>query len=467
MSSFLNFPAFKKSDEISVFGKNERMSTLPVNLIGTCETNNFFPNKNEYPHIDVQRDLYQNRLQSDISVLLPVNQGLLKHICSTYFEEGFKSALREASNASERFPTLASIAWGCLKLLDVGSEIKKVFSPTLEPGIDHLFSQTRNWKRSPVRCFAWHPHLFKIAVAASDDSIKIYYKSTIVMEPPVLKRKEQKGILCMAWRPWASADLAVGTQKGLILWNIDQMLASMTSKSQSFLLENPLPVTSLSWNPAGTLLATASVSSPDILLWDVDHQTCTPLKRVGMPASLVSWSPNGAYLCASTTSKIFRLWKIDNLSMSRWSIERGTVQSIAWTPCNNFMLFVTSEEPFLYCVGFVEEHLFAHNSPPPKQAIPIAELTKTNLGDLEVGGQPQSIILNAKGSLLAISFKETNLVAIFSVSLSKFVLNVTPFGLINGLGLEYPTVIAFENTTERDILTICWSSGRVQYFPFM
>lgn len=467
MSSFLNFPSFKRTDEVSVYGKNERMSTLPVNLIGHSDSIACFSNKSEYPHIDVQRDLYHNRLQADISVLLPVSQSLLKHICSTYFEEGLKSALTETVKASDRYPTLANIAWAVLKVVDIGGLVKRTFQPSVDCDIDHLFSQTRNWPRSPVRCMAWHPNAFKLALAASDDTIKLYYKATLAAETPVLKRKEQRGILCMAWRPWAAADLAVGTQRGLIIWNIDQNLAGMTLKSQSLTLANPVPVTSMAWNPSGTLLAAASIASPDIQLWDVDQQTATPLKRVGMPAALVNWSPNGGFLCATTTSNVFRIWKMDTLSQSRWSIDRGTVQSACWTPCNNFMLFVTSEEPFLYCLGFVEEHLFAQKSPPARQAIPIAELTKTELDGIEVGGLVQSVCMNLRGTLLAISFKETNLIAIFSLSRSKFLLNVTPFGLINGLGVEYPVITAFENTKDRDVLTICWSSGRVQYFPFM
>lgn len=461
MSSFFNFPKVN-TNEVSICGRNERMSTLPVNLIGPRDV--FHVYGTEYPAIDVRRDLFTQG-HHDVSVLLPVHQSLLKHICSTYFEDGVEAALHEAGKAANDYPTLAKAAWGILGVLDLLRGVKNLFH-TKQVETDHVFAQTRNWPRSPIRCIAWHPNCFKLAVAITDDTIKLYQRQ-VGVDTPVLKRKEQKGILCMAWRPWSPSELAVGTQRGLIIWNVDQYLSCVAMKSQSTVLPSPTPVTSVAWNPSGTLLASATIASSDILIWDVDHGTATPLKRVKPPGALVSWSPNGSTLCATTTGCVFRIWNTDRWTVDRWTIERGTVQSVTWTPCSLFMLFVTTEEPFLYCLGFAEDTLFVTPSAPPHQAIPIADLTKSQFGEIEVGGQAQCIVVNPRGTLLAISFKETSSIAIFSVSISKFVLNVTPFGLINGLGLEYPTIIAFENTKERDTLTICWSSGRVQFFPFV
>lgn len=52
---------------------------------------------------------------------------------------------------------------------------------------------------NPVRCIAWHPHSTKIAVAVSDDSVRVY----TAMSPglvPTLRSKGQRSVSCLAWR---------------------------------------------------------------------------------------------------------------------------------------------------------------------------------------------------------------------------------------------------------------------------
>lgn len=272
----------------------------------------------------------------------------------------------------------------------------------------------------------------------------------------------------MAWRPLSPSEIAVATQNGVILWTIENFLqnSSIKSQLQMFKHEHHSPITSIAWNPNGTLLASASTSTADILIWDVDQNRSTPLKRVGPPGALLSWSPSGATLCTTTISNMFRIWKTNRWTMDRWDVSKGTVQSIAWSPCSSYMVFVTTEEPYLYSLGFVEDYIFASSSV-SKQALPVADLSRIVLDGMEIGGKPQAISMSPKGNLLAVSFKETNQIAVFSMSISKFILNVTPLGLIQGLGNEYPSVICFQDNKESNVLTIGWSSGRIQYFPFV
>lgn len=284
----------------------------------------------------------------------------------------------------------------------------------------------------------------------------------------MLKHGLQKGICCMAWRPWSPSELAIGTQNGILLWTIENFLQNSSIKSQSLLLkhESHAPVTSLQWNPNGTLLASASTSEADILIWDVDRNECQPLKRVGSPAALLSWAPNSSTLCTTTTTNIFRIWKTNKWTMERWQIGSGTIQSLVWSPCSTFLLFITTDEPFLYSLGFVEDYVFT-NGNTNKQAMPVVDLSKMEVNGMEIGGKAQTLAMSPQGSLLAVSFKDTNAIAVFSVSIRKFLLNVTALGLINGLGNEFPSTICFQDTKERNCLTIGWSSGRIQYFPFV
>jgi len=73
--------------------------------------------------------------------------------------------------------------------------------------------------RSSIRCIKWHPNCFKIAVAASDDSIRIYTDEASII--PILKSGLQKCVTSMAWRPFTGGELAVGCQNGVLIWSMD------------------------------------------------------------------------------------------------------------------------------------------------------------------------------------------------------------------------------------------------------
>lgn len=122
--------------------------------------------------------------------------------------------------------------------------------------------------------------------------------------------------------------------------------------------ERHVPVTACAWSADGRLLATASCADSDIQLWDVDQQKCVALRRVGAPGALLSWSPNGRKLFASTVGTVFRVWSTHDWTPDRWTVPLGAVQSAAWSPCGGYLLFVTSEESYIYSLCFVEEQLF-------------------------------------------------------------------------------------------------------------
>lgn len=104
-------------------------------------------------------------------------------------------------------------------------------------------------------------------------------------------------------------------------------------------------------------------------------------------------------------------------------------------------------------------------------ALPIADLSKISIEHSEVGGIAQQLAWN--GKYLAVTFVDTNAVAIFQTSIRKHQLNVLPMCLISGHhGTEFPTYILFQpfykqQSSAENILTIAWSSGRIQFFPFV
>ena len=104
-------------------------------------------------------------------------------------------------------------------------------------------------------------------------------------------------------------------------------------------------------------------------------------------------------------------------------------------------------------------------------ALPIADLSKISIEHSDVGGIAQQLAWN--GKYLAVTFKDTNSVAIFQTSIRRHQLNILPMCLVPGHhGTEFPSYIVFQpsyknQAAAENILTIAWSSGRIQFFPFV
>lgn len=396
----------------------------------------------------------------------------MKKFTRVFFEEGIEESLKVLEQSDSTL--LSSISKGFLQFLNIGQKVNLFFNPHLkETGIESYeknFSQTRQWKHSAIRCISWNSLCFKLAVAAVDDSIRIYTneEQSIVL---LLKNGHQKSITSLAWRPFSPSQLAVGCQNGFLIWTLDpnSCITRPLSQAAHFKHGNHFPVTSLEWNLNGTLLATASIKDPSILIWEIDNNSCVPLRRTSPPCLHLQWSMNGAFLFSSSVGNVFRVWNCETWKSDRWTISGGHVQSFQWSPCARFLLFVTSEDPMIYSLGFADELLFNENRNQviPQQALPVADLSKISIGNSEVGGIAQQLAWN--GYQLAITFKDTNAVAIFQTNIRQHSMNIIPLCLISGLGIEFPSFIIFQPSYKKveNILTIGWSSGRIQFFPFV
>ena len=95
-------------------------------------------------------------------------------------------------------------------------------------------------------------------------------------------------------------------------------------------------------------------------------------------------------------------------------------------------------------------------------------MSKILVDNLEVGGQPQSIAWD--GRHLAVIFRDSPVIALFLTSLNRNSISMAPDCFLTGIGAEYPAHICFQpiyKNFQNTVLTIGWSSGRVQYFPFL
>ncbi|XP_055840899.1 aladin [Episyrphus balteatus] len=474
MVSLQDLSTMASPGNVSVCERSGRLCTVPqVEVKGNSYVLEY------YPEININCEIFSAAAAKPVdsyrTVMVPVNERVIKRITRTFFESGFLEALNEAKDpaTAASSPIISSAAEYTSRALEFIGKIKLMVFPYLkEHGIASIakYSETRDWIRSCIRYIVWHPNCFKIAVAGSDDVIRIYTDEPAAV--PVLKNPLQKGITSMAWRPYSAAELAVGCQKGLCLWTMDSNMHITRSSSQAVFLNHPnhSPITSVQWNLDGTLLATSSIGDTDVVIWNVDKSNSSTLKRVGPPCSILKWSPDGSCLFSATVGNVFRVWSAEkHWEPERWTVANGYIQSACWSPCSSFLLFVTSDESTLYRLQFFEEQLFA-TSNLPKQALPIADLTKFTIGHREVGGQPQSLAWDPNGHFLAITFKDSPCIAIFSTCISKHNLSISPSCFLTGIGTEYPSFICFQSKNRKNsdsVLTIGWSSGRIQYFPFV
>lgn len=191
----------------------------------------------DYPDINISREIHypSNVTQTGATgaiyrdsrrtIMMPVNEPLIKRLTRSIFENTFTEALTEATTDENTItnPYISKMAKCILHVFDAGNWIRLFFKPHLkDQGITSIgkFSQTRDWTRSMIRCIKWHPNSFKIAVAANDDSIRVYGgddKNNV----PIFKSYLQKCITSMAWRPLTAGEIAVGCQNGILIWTLD------------------------------------------------------------------------------------------------------------------------------------------------------------------------------------------------------------------------------------------------------
>nr|CAD7429428.1 unnamed protein product [Timema monikensis] len=360
------------------------------------------------------------------------------------------------------------------------------YYPAYELG-DNLIaavSETRNWVHSPVRCISWHPHCTKLALATLDDSVRIYACDTPTR---IIKCKTQRSITCVAWRPLTALVMAVGCDKGVFVWSLDPTsMATRPTTNCATLLKRPhhTPVTGVTWSPQGDLLLTSSATDTTMYVWDVELEEFSPVRRVdGGGVTVVSWSPCSTKLFSATTGTTFRVWDTSQWTADRWNVISGRVQTACWSPCGSVVLFCTTTEPLIYSL-FVTK-LFSLSTPlyqeQPSEllqsALIAADLTLMHTEDGHtVGGLVVSMAWDNKGCRLAVLFRDSPLVAVFRSSVTPTGAHLAPWLVdahyvncfINGSSGEIPNVISFQrNFEEGSMLTIAWSSGRIQHCPFI
>ncbi|XP_063227394.1 aladin-like isoform X2 [Bacillus rossius redtenbacheri] len=426
--------------------------------------------------VAITRELLHASLREAVGpVFAPTSETVLKRVISTWWEQGLQEALELAASLEGEAPALGWLARGLLKVGRAVSRVRGALHPHLlvaGEGLAATVSETRDWVCGPVRGLAWHPHCTKLAVATVDDAVRIY--SSDLSFVPVLKLRTQRSVSCMQWRPFSASELAVGCERGVYVWSLDPTsVATRPSASCATFLRHPdsCPVTGLAWSPQGDVLLTCSPASTTMFAWDVERRQFSAVRRRvgGGGVCLVSWSPDSCRVFSASTSVVFRVWETALWTDEVWKAVSGRVRSACWSPCGSVLLFATSDDPKIFSLTYGAAAGCGEEARSATSVLPVIDLTlaETEQG-VRVGGIVSSMQWDARGHFLAVLFLDSPLIAVFSTCVLPTRLHVSPCCLINGIRGEIPNVMSFQkNFEEGSLLTVAWSSGRVQQFPFL
>ncbi|KAJ8967810.1 hypothetical protein NQ314_002619 [Rhamnusium bicolor] len=295
--------------EISLCEINGRMLSMNYDY---ANVNAFTKTVENYPKIHITRDVLHSVSSGDEgkALFLPVNVSFLKQLTQVYYEQGLVEALLTAS--SHNHLIISTTALLILDILKYVRKVRLVLNPNIRysgPNLINQFSQTRNWLCNTIRCISWHPHVLKVAVVTCDDSVRIFSDDNTAIIP-LLRYKQQRNITCVAWRCMSNTEIAVGHENGIIIWNVDpNSLVARPSISNAIMLQrlDHRPVMSIAWSPKGDKLVTCAACDNAILVWDVDLDKTSSLKRPGSSGNiLMKWSTTGEKLFSCSSGLVFR-----------------------------------------------------------------------------------------------------------------------------------------------------------------
>ncbi|XP_068123296.1 aladin isoform X2 [Hyperolius riggenbachi] len=411
-------------------------------------------------------------------------ESVWKRCVNSWQHVGLAGMLDEMSNSEEEVPHfLCRASSFSLAVCRWFSSFHGSLFPHLSMKSEDLtteFSQGRYWASCSLRTLAWHPHTNKFALALIDDSVRIYTAGSSVT--PILKHRLQKDVACMAWKPLCASILAIACQTCVLVWHVDPTsLSTRPSSGCSQILSHPghSPVTSVCWSPKGGVLLSASPVDTAMLVWDVSTETCVPLQRVGGGGvTFLSWSPDGSKVLSATPSPVFRVWETQTWTCERWPTLKGRCQTGCWSPDGSRLLFAVQGESVIYSLSF---------SPPEgelqgyvggsRNATVVADVSETTfdteMGEVRIGGEIQSMVWDPSGERLAVLLKENaddgtsvSAIAVYRTKNSP-IFELLPCGFLLCREGEDPHFIQFHPCFQKGaLLTVLASSGRLFHVPF-
>lgn len=98
----------------------------------------------------------------------------------------------------------------------------------------------------------------------------------------------------------------------------------------------------------------------------------------------------------------------------------------------------------------------------------MCDLKKLDGNDPVTGGRPQALAWDPTGKYLAVSYKDNEAITVFRTAANTANLTISLATTVKGDSGEFPTQICFQLNklvNHEAVLTIGWSTGRIQYYP--
>ncbi|KAI0212464.1 Aladin [Lamellibrachia satsuma] len=225
MSLLLSFPSLPPEGYVTVCEQNAELLTLPRE----AAVDQLAMQGLQYPTVDISQDLLRPSISrvSARSAFIEHTETPQKRLLRAWHEHGLSGLLEELAAGHRRdvavnrtVSVMASLLLGAVRW---ANSLRGTICPHLTMTNEDMiaeFSSNSNWREGFIRCFAWHPHTTKFALALLDDSVKVFTASKTDVAP-ILKHKLQKGVADAAWSYMSSSILAVACQTCTLIWHVD------------------------------------------------------------------------------------------------------------------------------------------------------------------------------------------------------------------------------------------------------
>jgi len=363
-----------------------------------------------------------------------------------------------------------------------------------------------------IKHMAWHPQQRVLAVCNRNDIIYIYYFPHDDMygmnqvKPISLWFELQSNVKDLQWKPFYPFILAVASDNGVILWEIDitdlkislknvttasttgstssilgysnQYHHHYSSKTCSTILNYPyFTPTTITWSSNGMLLACGSPTFSSILIWDIASRVPSFVPRHG-GNSFLSWSKKSDNLLSCSASSgsggnsNFRIWNISNWNYNNqeWKVP-SSYQTGAWSEQGDFLAVASTDK--IYFVQCLHKAFDSGSG-----NLVYIEKTSSykifqNNQDVFVGGHIKKIAWSPDGQRLAVIFflnRHSNdsdtLIALYRVKTSpKF--SLTPRGFIKKRESSANSISFVPNYSKGSLLSVAYNDGCISFFPLL
>ncbi|KAK1294076.1 hypothetical protein QJS10_CPA16g01223 [Acorus calamus] len=337
-----------------------------------------------------------------------------------------------------------------------------------------------------IQGLSWHQHKHILAFISGPNQISIRdYEDSEGKDPCILISEAQRDIKMIEWRPNGGKTLSVACKGGICIWSASYpgntpavrsgIATSLGTISRGSSVRWTLvdflrcpsgeQVSTISWNPNGRYLASASCESSSFTIWDFAQGLGTPIRRGLGGISMLKWSPTGDYFFTAKFDGTFYLWETNTWTSEPWSSTGGPVTGATWNPDGRMILIAFSESTTLGSVHFA--------SRPPSLDAHLLPVDLPEIASLTGSQGIEKIAWDASGDRLAVAYKGgddkyNGLVAVYDIRRTPLIL-ASLIGFIRGPG-ENPKPLGFafhSKFRQGPLLSVCWSTGWCCTYPLI